>query len=148
MSITDVCTAIATIGDGITGITTAYSTPPAGLDTAQLPALYPLTGRAEYDNRSVGADAFIIRRFYRVQVAVIPVGQGTPNEIESRCRALIDAVRKAFAKQPQLDRVSTVQNSIPVADTGIVRLEEYGSKFIGFDMTLMVDEIEARSYEE
>jgi hypothetical protein len=139
-----VCSGIRTIGTPITGITTAFATPPANLETAELPALYPFTGAMSPDEED--STSVTETRTYRVQVAVLPTGQGDPNTREALCRPLLEAVNAAYRIHFGLGNVVGVQNSRVVSDSGIVLLPEWGGKFIGFEVRLAVTTIRERIF--
>lgn len=142
--ITLVCDGIAAVGK-ISGIQTAFAIPPAGLETAELAALYAFTGTATNDQQTLGAGFFQETRLYRVQVAVLPTGQGTPELRETRCRPLITGLNQALRDNPSLGGVAGVQKSLVVGDSGIVLLPEWGGKFIGFEIRLQVTTVGKRA---
>lgn len=137
-----VCSGIQTIGAAVSGITTAWSTPPAGLETAELPALYAFTGAMAPDEED--SSSVTETRTFRVQVAVLPTGQGDPNTREALCRPLLEAVNAAFREHFGLGGVAGVQVVRVVSDSGIVLLPEWGGKFIGFEVRLAVMTIRER----
>lgn len=143
-----ICTAITTVGGGTTGITKSFDPAPDNLDTAHLPALFAFTGPATQDDELLGDGNVVIRRIFRVQVAVIPTGQGSPATRESKCRPLLENVIKRFRSYQQLSKTSFVHLSRPVSDTGIVVLPEWGGKFIGFEIRLEVVYVEPSNYVE
>jgi hypothetical protein len=139
-----VCASIKLIGQLVPGIGSALDPPPATLDTAKMPALFTWTGPATY--RDLGDDWIEETRLYRVQVAVVKVGEATPDVREKRCRPLLDAARETFFKYPQLSQTLRVQEARPLGDSGIVVLPEYGGSHIGFELRLQVIEYFERSY--
>lgn len=143
MSITTVCAAIAAIGASISGITSAKDPGTPKLDTAQLPALYVLTGPATHEWYG---DYGIETRQYRIQVAVVPYDQGMSGQQEARCRPVLTAVRNAFASRPALDGTVGVQESLVMQDSGIIMLSSYDQAFWGFEMRLQVKEVMERTY--
>ena len=134
-AIATVTGAIATIGAAVTGIVSADDPPQEKLDSAQMPALYVLTGAAEYDTDSRGVTR--TTRRYRVRVAVAPTGQATPPLLESRVRVLIPLLQAAYVANPTLNR--TVLTSYVLGDSGITILPEYNA--VGFEMQLEVRDI-------
>ena len=124
--------AIVAIGGAVTGIVAADDPPQEKLDSAQMPALYVLTGAAEYNTDDRGITR--TTRRYRVRVAVAPTGQATPPLLESRVRTLIPLLRAAYVANPTLNR--TVLTSYALGDSGITILPEYGA--VGFEMQLEV----------
>jgi len=144
MTIQTVPPAIAVIGATISGITTATDPPPAAIETAQLPCLYTFTGEATYEwNGDHGYET----RLYRVQVAVIPRTQATPETRETRCRPLIVAVRDALASSPQIGEVLRVMGARVIGDSGPAILPEFEMKYVGFEVRLEVKSIVARRYD-
>ncbi len=138
--------AIKTIGENASGIVNAFDPPPAGINTADLPALYTFTGNAVHNDTEYGANRILVRRIFRVQVAVIPTGQGDPNTRETLCRPLLDNVLDQFRKYPTLGKTARIRKSRIVSDSGIVLLPEWGAKYIGFEIRIEVETIEPRTY--
>ena len=142
MSIDLVCGAIAALLDGlaVTSGSTAYTLrasdpPPAKVDTAQLPAAWVFTGQStdDWGAHEIG----LVTRQYAVQVALLPVGQSTPEEREKRCRPFIEAVRAQLAAHPSLGgQVPWLERARVTGDSGIILLPEYGGVYIGFEMRL------------
>lgn len=122
-----------------------HNPPPGKLDTADLPAVYTLTGAATDDFQSGGSDSDRETRVYRVQVAVLPVGQGTPAERETRCAPILVAVKDALRARPHLG-VAFVERAVVLGDSGIVILPEFDGAFIGFEIRLQVTELLGRTY--
>lgn len=147
--------AIAEIGTEIIGankLTTAFATAPEKLDTAELPALYTLTGAATNDESTFGENEERITRMYRVQVAVIPTGQATPTIRETTCRELLELVSKQLSKHPFLKNTASstsnlgVEEAQVVGDSGIVILPEFGMNFVGFEIRLKVTYVQEREF--
>jgi hypothetical protein len=149
MTIATVCAAIAALGNantGTLGITAAEDPPPATLDTAKLPLLYTFTGPAQYTD--LGDDFVIETRDYRVQVAVLPFGEASPQLREARVRPILVAVRTLYFSYPALGGVVGVQSALPLGDSGVVILPEWGGNYIGFELRLQVIEYAPRSFAE
>lgn len=142
--ISTITEAIKTIGEGVTGIVTAFNPPPVNLNTGDLPALYTFTGNASYSDE-LGPNRVVIRRTYRVQVAIIPTGQGDPNTRELLCQPLLDQVVDQYWQYPRLGRTARIRSARVVSDSGIVLLPEWGGKYIGFEIRLEVTTIEPRT---
>lgn len=140
-----VTAAIKTVGEGATGIVTAYNPPPAELPSGDLPALYTFTGNARHSDE-LGPNRVVVARTYRVQVAVIPTGQGDPNTREMLCQPLLDQVIDQYRKYPRLGRTARIRSARIISDSGIVLLPEWGGKYIGFEIRLEVYTIEPRTY--
>ncbi len=141
-----VCEGIQTVSQTITGIGTCYATPPVTLETAQLPASYPLTGTAQYELMSGGEDGNYENRLYRVQFPVLPENQANAQLREERCRPLIQAAIKAFMGHPSLAGTRNVQEAVVLGDSGIVILPEYDGKYIGFELRVAVRFLISRSF--
>lgn len=138
MTIDAISTAIGEIGEELTEIKSSYGLAPKKLDTAELPALYPLTGSAEYSESLLGEHYLAETRTYRIQVAVLPIGQADANERESLCRPLLELVRNKFGSHPSLKNTERVQEANVVSDSGVVILPEWGASFVGFEVRLRV----------
>jgi len=145
--IADICSGIAVIGGEVSGIKTVFDPLPASVESAHLPALWVFTGPSQQVEELSG-HLPITRRIFRVQIAVLPNGQSTPQEREIRCRPLIDAVWAQFRSYPFLGGVDFVHSSRPLSDSGIVILPEFGGKFVGFELRLEVEYIEPVTYKE
>jgi len=147
MTVQTIPPAIIAIVEGVAGITTAKDPPPGIIDTALLPCAFVFTGESEYDWTIPGRDDVgSVIRTYRVQVAVVPVNQATPETRETRCRPLIEAVRDELAKYPSLGGVLGVLEATVETDSGIAILPEYEGKFIGFEVRVRVMSLIARTY--
>ena len=142
------CDAIATICSSVTGMTSTFGTAPVKIDSGQLPAQYTFTGQSvvRQGSSSMGSDFLYSVRTYRIQVAVVPIGQATPDVRESRCQPLIDAVFYELSRFPSLGNLAGVQKSQVLGDSGIVVLPEWGAKFIGFELRFEVEYIMARDF--
>jgi len=88
-AIAEICNALKVTN----GLMKTFATAPEKLDTAELPAQYTLTGSGT-DSNVFGETEEYVKRVYRVQVAVIPIGQATPTIRETKCRELLELVRK------------------------------------------------------
>ena len=134
--------AIQTIGRTIVEFddNNVFALVPANLDTAQLPALYSLTGSATYNESTMGEWFEEVTRIYRIQVPVVPIGQANPETRESLCRPLIEKTAYTFNQYPTLGNCQGVRaNGVRVlSDSGIVVLPEWGAKFVGFEIRLQV----------
>ncbi len=136
---------IQEIGASVSGVTEAYDPPPANLNSDLLPALYAFTGGASYDESALGPKMVDVTREIRVQVAVIPTGQGDPNTREKDFRPLIDATVSAYQQHPALKKLARVRKASVLSDTGVVILPEWGMKYIGFEIRLRVVTTEPRT---
>jgi hypothetical protein len=124
-----------------------FDPPPAKApDTAQLPALYVYTGRGTYDYEYYGDDEVREVREYRIQLAVLPTAEATPELIETRCRAAIAAVRAIYAARPSLGNLVGEQNALLLSDSGAFQLPQYGGAHIGVEFILRVDEMLERIF--
>lgn len=139
------CAAIQSIGAAVEGITKAFDPPPVNLVSADLPAQVVFTGQAQRDHAELGANLVVITRMFRVQVAVMPVGQGNPNKRESTIRPLLDRHIDAFEAHPTLGKLVGVREAEVAYDSGVVLLVEYGQKFIGYEIGLQVTTVERRT---
>lgn len=117
---------------------------PPKIDTAEMPLVYTLTGPA-VDSNVAGEEFNYETRLYYVQCAVLKVGQGTPNERETRCRPLLIALKDALSANPHLG-AAYVELSDVKGDSGIVILSEYDGLNIGFQITLAVIERTPRPF--
>lgn len=146
MTIELVCAALKTIADGLSPVTVsageAYELhgfnppPPNAPDTAKLPGVWAYTGQATYSEGG-GADWLTEERTYALQCAVMPIGQGTPEEREKRCRPILAALRAAIIRYSWL-AVPYVQRVRLLGDSGIVVLPDFDGANIGFELRVGV----------
>ena len=135
--------AIVVWGKDIEGIKSAIDPPPASIVTAQLPLLYVFTGEATYE---WGDDHGVETRTYRIQVAVLPRNQATPQTREKRIRPLIAVVRDAVAARPQLGEVDGVLDAQVAGDSGPALLPEWDMQYLGFEVRVETVSIVERTY--
>lgn len=143
--IQEICSAISLILGGETKVKLAVDPPPANLQTGELPAVWTFTGPNRESEYSPTLN--IVRRTMRVQCAVIPTGQGDPNQREKLVRPVLEAVATKLRQYPSLG-VNYIQKATVTGDSGVVVLPEYGRKFIGFEIQLEVMYFVRRSYAE
>lgn len=117
-----------------------FALAPEKLDTAELPALYALTGQATYNESIMGELYEEVTRVYRVQVPVMAIGQANPQDRESLCQPLIEKVVTKFQSYPTLNNCPFVRaNGVRVlSDSGVVVLPEWGAKYVGFEVRLQI----------
>jgi hypothetical protein len=146
--ITLLCAKLATIGAAIPHqpAVTAYDPPPAGLKTANLPALFVYTGAASHNEGEMGENFISTTRRFYVQIAVIPTGQGDPNTREKSVRPLLEAALAHFHQYPHFSDISFVERVTVASDSGISILPEYGGIFIGFEIPIDIKYFLARTY--
>lgn len=144
--IDDVAAAIAAIVEALPAVVIStndartfhgMNPPPAKIDTAEMPAVYVFTGPATDDLAGGGEDTDRETRVYAVQCAVLPNGQGTARERETRCRPLLVALKDALRARPHLG-TNYVERSSVLGDSGIVVLPDYDGANIGFEIRLSV----------
>jgi hypothetical protein len=122
-----------------------FNPPPPKIDTAELPAVYAVTGSATDDEDSAGDDQVRETRTYAVRVPVMPEGQGTAQEREKRCRPILQAVKAKLRQYPHLG-VAGVERARVIGDSGITLLPDWDGAFIGFEVRLQVVELIARTF--
>jgi hypothetical protein len=134
------------IGKSVTGIVSAIDPPPANPDSAKLPFLYVFSGNAQHDEERLGESYVETKRVFRIQVAIVPTGQGDPNTREAKCRPILDAVVQKYQSYATLSSLDFVERIKTLTDSGIVVLAEYGYKFIGFEIQIEVTYFSQRNY--
>jgi hypothetical protein len=145
MSIQDLCDHLtAAVDNVVISVDGVYyplhpkDPPPPTWDTAALPGHYILTGGA--DDTPMGDDGGVVEesRIVRVQVPVVPLGQATPYERETRSRALLDALKQQYRIMCRSARITGVRSMRVLGDSGVVVLPEYDGQYIGFEIRLEV----------
>jgi hypothetical protein len=134
------------IGKSVTGIVSAIDPPPANPDSAKLPLLYVFSGSAQNDEARLGENFVETKRVFRVQVAILPTGQGDPNTREIKCRPILDAVVLKYQAYFTLADLDFVERIKVLSDSGIVVLPEFGYKFIGFEVPVEVTYFVPRNF--
>lgn len=130
--------AIAAIAETVDGIESAKDPPPEAMETAALPCVYTLTGEAEDFPPDSPEDVYWETRVYRVQCAVLPKNQATPQTRELRIRPLIRALKAALVSHPSLGEVRYVSRAKVRGDSGPAILPEWDSKYLGFEIRVEV----------
>lgn len=132
-------------GDGFAS-TSVFALAPAKLDSAELPAVYSLTGSATYDESELGEKWEVVTRLYRVQVAVVPIGLANPEIRESKCQPLLELVTHHLSGFPTLNNTAHVKKARVLSDSGIVVLPEFAAKYVGFEIRLQVQYHQLRAF--
>lgn len=149
-AIASICNGVSVTVNGVTLTVKGIDPPPAQLSGAKLPCVYALTGAAEYDTTSYGADVLAETRQYAVQCAVEAWEQTNRETRETWSRALIAALRDRLAQYPNLDGCAGVQSATPTGDTGATTIQDTLNgtvkDFVGFEITLQVSELISRTY--
>lgn len=135
------------LGAEVTGIRRAVDPPAPSLDSGDLPAMWIFTDPATHAEGEIDEETTSSVRMFRLQVAVLTLGEGDPHTRESRCRPLLDLVLKKFRGVPSLRNLAFINLASVVGDSGIVILPEYGSRFIGFEIRIRVRYYEPRNFE-
>jgi len=146
MTVTTEAEAFEEIGAAIQGIQTASALIPESLETAHLPYLYPIMGPSSDDESSLGNSMTLERRTWRIQVAVLPYGQGERTQAEEEARTLIPLVKDAYRKRKSLEGVTGVQHVRVAGDTGVIPLREFSNKYIGFEVLVEVTSYVEKSF--
>lgn len=138
-AIADIATAMAPIViGGVSYSMQGFAIQPPKMDTATVPALYPLTGPATNDWVSGGSDSDVETRQFQLHVPVLAKGLGVPGEPEQRCRPIIAAVRDTFASYPSLNGCDGVKQATVMGDSGVILLPDYEGTWMGFITRLQV----------
>lgn len=138
--------AIAVIARTVEGIATAKDPPPEAMETAILPCVYTLTGEAEDFPPDSPEDVYWETRTYRVQCAVLPRNQATPQTRELRIRPLIRLLKSALVSRPSLGNVRYVTRARVRGDSGPAILPEWDGKYLGFEIRIEVTSVVAVCY--
>lgn len=135
------------LGVSLTGITSTFATAPEKLDTEELPAQYSLTSGGTESNE-YGENEEYVKRVYRVQIAVLPIGQATPTARETLCRDLLEKTRMQLKRYPFLNDTERVARARVLGDSGVVILPEFGMAFVGFEIRVEVTYAELINFAE
>lgn len=145
-AIAEICAEVVD-GESLIGLTTTFSTAPEKLDSEELPAQYSLTSAGNESNE-YGESEEYLKRVYRVQVAVLPIGQATPTLRETLCRDLIERTRRQLKRYPFLKNTAGVARARVLGDSGVVVLPEFGMAFVGFEIRIEVTYAEIVNFAE
>lgn len=126
----------------------AVDPPPAQIDTVHLPCNYTYTGEADYTDYQ--ENVIWISRTFRNQTAVLPYGQSTPQLREAKVRPVLEVVRdQLFSYSGNLGALDLGLMQVRITrDSGVAMLPDWDGKFIGFEFTMIIEYVVARTYED
>lgn len=111
--------------------------PPPGWDTLSLPGQYVLTGAGSDSNGGDDGGDVYETRTYRVQVPVMPLGEGrNARERELRIRPILTEVKQRLRVVSRKARLTSVVRLRVTGDSGPVILNEYDGQFVGFEIQI------------
>ena len=154
MSVPNTLDRIATILEGITGITSVYAGRPHDVPPANTPAFIVFTdaATAETDEGRGMDDSYFVVRVYRLILVVAPWVTGTELASEGLCRPFFDRVETAFVDRPMLELTPGNSPLTPVVrcrylqDSGVINITVAGKNFAGVEFRIEVVEIHQRTY--
>jgi len=149
VSVTTVGAAIASVQEGITGITTAYAHDelPGQLRTSELPAFLNFPGEATYAVMTGGGTVRETRQ-WRMQLYVTPIERDTdPGRQGAAVEPFFRRTFAEFLDSYLLESLGDLCNITLTGDTGWSVMEWGGSRYVGAEFTLEVVEVwEASDY--
>lgn len=110
----------AVAGLSVTGVTTAYTTPPTQLSTAQLPVSYPRLPELEREVIAFGYQVGLQSSTVEIVFLIEPIMQNINSANFATMTALVDAIDTALAAGASangIDRWSIRQESAVFGDT-------------------------------
>jgi len=141
MTVATVGPAIATVQEGITGVTAAYAHDelPGGLQSAQLPAFLNFPDAAEYTMLSHSYVQEI--REWRMWLLVAPLGRDQdPGRMGGKIEPYFRRTYEAFLDSIQLEGLADIVCVMVLRDTGWSVLTWSGIEYIGIEFILQVTE--------
>jgi len=140
MSISTVKTAFATTLTGVTGLTSIYTTAPANLDNAELPALVIFAGPAQWRRTGLNEPMVEESRTYLLNLYVQPVQAGAYGEAEAAVEPFLSRIATALGNAPRLGESSVLLATL-TGDKGISVMPYGGVEYLGVEFTVEVEMI-------
>lgn len=116
MTIATTIAALQALHATVTGVTSAPTTTPASINTADLPMVITIPGACTWKQEYAGGH--VTEREYIVRLFVSPVGQDTVDEAFDAAVPIIQAIGEAYQDDPTLTAAVThIDNNF--TDTGL-----------------------------
>ncbi len=127
-----------------TGVTTANTTYPTGINAADLPLMLTdaLKGKTEWESH--GGDYALEVRSYRVRCFCLPGGLGVGfDQGKQQAITVLDGVLASYRTSPNLTSTAAIRIEVGVEDTGIRADMQYTdpeTQYYGFELVVSVEE--------
>lgn len=138
MSISTVKMAFATTLAGVTGLTSIYTTAPANLDNAELPALVIFAGPGQWSRTGLNDPLVDDRRTYFLNLYVKAVQAGAYGEAEAAVEPFLSRIATALGNAPRLGSDSVLLATLR-GDKGISVMPYGGVEYLGVEFTVEVE---------
>jgi len=138
MSISTVKAALAETLAGVTGLTSIYTTAPANLDNAELPALVIFAGAGQWQRTGLNQPMVEERRTYLLNLYVQAVQAGAYGEAEAAVEPFLSRIPAALGLAPRLGETSVLLATL-TADKGISVMPYGGVEYLGVEFTVEVE---------
>lgn len=144
MSIATIITALQNRHQNISGVVSAPTTYPTGINTTDLPLILADAGKGKNEWEAHGGDYTLETRMYRVRCFCLPGGLGVGlNQGKQQAIAILDAVLASYRTNPTLTSTAAILIEAGIEDTGIIGTMQYTdpeTQYYGFELSVPVEE--------
>lgn len=144
MSIGSILAAFQARHGSISGITSAPTTYPTGLNATDLPLILTDAGKGRTESETHGGDLDIETRTYRVRCFCLPQGLGVGfDQGKQQAITVLDGVLASYRGDPSLTSTAAIRVEAGVEDTGVRADMQYtdpDTRYYGFELSVSVEE--------
>lgn len=127
----------------ISGVVSAPTAYPTGLNDADLPLLLTDAARGKNEWETYGGDLVLEGRNYRVRCFCLGTGLGVGiDQGKQQAIGILDAVLASYRTSPTLTSTAAIRVEAGIEDTGIVQLRytDPDTTYWGFELAVSVEE--------
>ena len=143
MSVAASITAMQTRHAAISGVVSAPTAYPTGLNAAALPLILTDAGKARTEWETQGGDFALEVRAYRVRCFCLAAGLGVGiDQGKQQAITILDAVLASYRSAPTLTSTAAVRIEAGLEDSGIIMLRytDPDTTYWGFELAVSVEE--------
>lgn len=140
MSISSLKTALKTTLTGVTGLKTIYTTAPAALANADLPALVIFAGAAQYKRQGFTTAQAESERVYLLNLYVKPIIAGKYGEAETALEPFFARIATALGATPRLGSAD-VLDAVLTGDDGPAVMNYGNVDYLGATFRVKVENV-------
>ena len=143
MSISAIISALQTRHAAISGVASAPTAYPTGLNEADLPLMLTDASKGHTEWETHGGDLALETRAYRARCFCLGTGLGVGiDQGKQQAIAVLDAVLASYRSNPTLTSTAAIRIEAGLDDTGIVQLRytDPETTYWGFELMVSVEE--------
>lgn len=144
MSIAAIIAAFQTRHAAISGVTSAPTAYPTGINTTDLPLMLTDAAKGRTEQETHGDDLDIETRAYRVRCFCLPSGLGVGlDQGKQKAIALLDAVLASYRGTATLTSTAAIKKEDGIEDSGVRGDMQYTgpeTQYYGFELLVSVEE--------